>query len=42
MGFLLLFDKHFSNYLQIPSKYSKIMFSLCETSLRKMQHAKSK
>ena len=35
MGFLLLFDKYFSNYLHIPSNYSKIMFSLCEISLRK-------
>ena len=33
-----LFDKYFSNYLQIPSKYSKIG----EIFLRKIQHARSK
>ena len=27
--FLLLFDKHFSNCLQIPSKYSNTMLSIC-------------
>ena len=31
--FLLLFDKSFSNYLQIPSKYSNTMFSICKVSL---------
>ena len=40
MVFLLLFDKHFANYLQIPSKHGKIMFSLCEICLRKIQHAR--
>ena len=32
---LLLFDKHFSNYLQISSKYSNTMLSICKTSLKK-------
>ena len=42
MVFLLLFDKHFSNYPQILSKYCKIMFSLSEIFLRKLEHAKSR
>ena len=29
MGFLLLFDKHFPNYLQTASKYTVIMVSVC-------------
>ena len=33
--FLLLFGKHFWNYLQMPSKCSNIMSSLCEIFLRK-------
>ena len=33
--FLLLFDKQFSNYLPIPSKYSNIMLSICKISLKK-------
>ena len=32
---LLLFDKHFSNCLQISSKYSNTMLSVCKTSLKK-------
>ena len=32
---LLLFDKHFTNYLQISSKYSNTMLSICKTSLKK-------
>ena len=31
-GVLLIFDKHFSNYIQIPSKYSNIMLSIYEIS----------
>ena len=34
--FLLFFEKHFSNYLQIPSKYSNIMLAICKISLRKI------
>ena len=34
--FLLLFDKHFSNCLQMPSKYSNTMLSICKVSLRKI------
>ena len=40
--FLLLFDKHFSNCLQIPSKYSNTMLSICKVSLRKISYAKSR
>ena len=32
---LLLFGKHFSNYLQISSKYGSTMLSICKTSLKK-------
>ena len=32
---LLVFGKYFSNYLQIPSKYSNLMLSICKISLRK-------
>ena len=32
---LLLFDKHFTNYLQISSKYSNAMLSIYKTSLKK-------
>ena len=39
-SFLLLFDKHFSNYLQIPAKRSNNMFSMCQIFLKK--NAKSR
>ena len=32
---LLLFDKHFSNNLQISSKYRNTMLSFCKISLKK-------
>ena len=32
---LVLFDKHFSNNLQISSKYGNTMLSFCEISLKK-------
>ena len=32
---LLLFDKHCSNYLQISSKYSNTMLSICKIYLKK-------
>ena len=32
MAFLLVFDKNFSNYFQMPSKYSNIMLSIYEIS----------
>ena len=38
--FLLLFDRHFSNYLQIPSKYSNTMFSICKVSLNKIRYGR--
>ena len=39
--FLLLFDKNVSNYLQIPSKYSNIIFSICNIWLKKYSMLKT-
>ena len=38
--FLLLFDKHFSNYLQIPLKFSDITLSICEEKKKKKKKEK--
>ena len=38
---LLLFDKHFSNNLQISSKYRNTMLSFCKISLKKYNMLKA-
>ena len=38
---ILLFDKHFSNYLPIASKYSNTMLLICKISLKKYNMLKA-